>query len=270
MVSLANILLSVSTELVMVPTAYLTLAPMRYSEWISGKAFAFLMALSVVGGVGCGVVYALVPSVRVALFVSSSLVSLLILVRVSRIRLRSILYIFFTAEFFICSVRILAGIASFCLRPSSYQGGVPSWEAHVIMWALLVLFTLVFRPVFIERISFIIENCESGRAPDTLWRFGWLLPFSCYLVVVLALDTAPDQIASASQLALALFLQVSSSLPPRPLKPSMTSWIRCRRNSGVQAITTTLRMCIARFKPIQAQFSLRKSSGFRSLKATRT
>ena len=55
MVSLANILLSVSTELVMVPTAYLTLAPMRFSEWISGKAFAFLMALSVVGGVGCGV-----------------------------------------------------------------------------------------------------------------------------------------------------------------------------------------------------------------------
>lgn len=206
--SIQNILFAVSSQLVIVPTAYLVLAPMRASEWISRRTFVTLLVLMTLAAFGCAAVSIYSPKSEQLAGVTVAALFLLVVLRKSRLRPSSVLTIFFTVQFFVYSVCVLARLACFCLSPTIYQQVGSTWESHAVLWAMLFVSVLAFRPIFIERISYIVENCEAGRAPASFRQGAWLLPLACNLVEVFAIDTSPAALVRPGALATTLFVQI--------------------------------------------------------------
>lgn len=209
MVSFSNIFYSVCEQLMMVSSAYLTLTPLVAAEWISRRTRVTFMLLVAAMGVTCGVMYEVLPESKLPLFILTSVVSIGVLIAVTRIRPYFLLYLFFTSEFFVYSLSTFARVADALMYPESLAASHYTWFGEIVLWSSLVLFCAASYSLFHDRIPYILENGVMGQSGRSFWHNAWLLPFMCYLVDVLAIDVPSDpSLVDGNVLFALVFLQL--------------------------------------------------------------
>lgn len=202
-----NIIWSVCEQLMMVPSAYLTLTPLVANEWISHRQRNILLGLVAAMAVTCGVLYELFPVVRTPLFVITTVVSIVVLLAVTRIKLHFIMYLFFTSEFFVYSLSTFAYVADAYFNPLE-QAANFTWVGQAVLWFSILLFMALSYPLFHERIPYILENGVMSASSHSFWRNAWVLPFMCYLVDVFAMDLNSAGARADGGVFVVVFLQV--------------------------------------------------------------